>query len=78
LSTEARENLRIRTYDETIRFNITIIDDDTCIVQPYMPDARGVASPTLVMEKQAAGAGLFDPFEQVFSSMWDRANEVAP
>jgi Domain of unknown function (DUF5919) len=76
LSTDAKDNLKIRTYDETVRFNITIIDDETCIVQPYMPDARGVESPTLVMEKQAAEAGLFDTFEQVFTSMWDRATEV--
>ena len=45
LSPEARDNLRIRTYDETVRFNITLIDERTCIVQPYLPDARGVESP---------------------------------
>jgi hypothetical protein len=77
LSPEAKPNLKIHTYDEVVRFNITIIDDDTCVVQPYMPDARGVESPTLVMEKQAVGVGLFDTFEQVFTSMWERSTEVA-
>jgi hypothetical protein len=77
LSTEAKPNLKIHTYDEVVRFNITIIDDETCVVQPYMPDARGVESPTLVMEKQAGGVGLFDTFEEVFSSMWDRSTEAA-
>jgi hypothetical protein len=77
LSPEARANLKIHTYDEVVRFNITIIDDETCVVQPYMPDARGVESPTLVMERQPTGVGLFDTFEQVFTSMWDRSTEVA-
>lgn len=77
LSDEARGRLKIHTYDEVLRFNITIIDDDTCIVQPYMPDARGVESPTLIMERQAVGVGLFDTFEQVFTTTWKRSTEVA-
>ncbi|WP_311771566.1 hypothetical protein [Actinophytocola algeriensis] len=28
------------------------MDDRTCIVQPYLPDSRGVESPTIVTEKQ--------------------------
>ena len=75
LPPEARDNLVIRTYDETVRFNITIINEDTCIVQPYLPDARGVESPTLVMEKQE-GIGLFDTFAQVMTSIWDRSTAV--
>jgi hypothetical protein len=78
LSPEARGNLLIRTYDEAVRFNITVIDDVTCVVQPYLPDARGVESPTLVIERQESQpAGLFDTFSQVFESMWARATEVA-
>ncbi len=76
LPPEARENLMIRTYDETVRFNITIINEDTCIVQPYLPDARGVESPTLVMEKQD-GTGLFETFAQVITSIWDRSAGVS-
>jgi hypothetical protein len=76
LSADARNNLMIRTYDEVLRFNITIIDDETCIVQPYMPGARGVESPTLVMERQDVGVGLFDTFEQVFTATWERSREV--
>lgn len=75
LSPEGRENLRIRVYDETIRFNITIIDERTCVVQPYLPDARGVESPTIVTEKQDE-SGLYDTFAQVFTSMWDRAKDI--
>jgi hypothetical protein len=75
LSPEARDNLRIRIYDETVRFNITIIDERTCIVQPYLPDARGVESPTIVTEKQN-DSGLYDTFVQVFTSLWDRAKDL--
>lgn len=74
LSTAAQGNLRIRTYDEVPRFNITIIDDTRCVVQPYLPDARGVESPTLVVDKQPNG--VFDTFAQVFTSMWERAKEA--
>lgn len=76
LSPEARDNLRIRLYDETVRFNITIIDERTCIVQPYLPDARGVESPTIVTEKQDE-SGLYDTFVQVFTSLWDRAKDLS-
>jgi Domain of unknown function (DUF5919) len=76
LSAEAKDRLKIHLYDEIIRFNITIINDDTCVVQPYMPGARGVESPTLIMEKQDVGLGLFDTFEQVFTTMWERSTEV--
>jgi hypothetical protein len=77
LSPEARDNLKIKTYDEVVRFNITVVDDITCVVQPYLPDARGVESPTLVLEKRPGRGGLFDTFTQVFTSMWTRAQEVA-
>lgn len=77
LSSGARENLRIRTYDEAVRFNITVIDDATCVVQPYLPDARGVESPTFVIEKQQTGPpGLFETFSRVFESMWARSKEI--
>jgi hypothetical protein len=76
LTPEARDNLKIRVYDETVRFNIMIIDERVCVVQPYLPDARGVESPTIVAEKQD-DPGLFDTFAQVYSSLWDRAKDAA-
>ena len=75
LSAEAHDNLKIRVYDEPVRFNITIIDERQCIVQPYLPDARGVESPTIVTEKQDE-PGLYDTFVQVFTFLWDRAKEA--
>lgn len=77
VSPDARGSLNMRVYDEPIRYNITIIDQAECVVQPYLPDARGVESPTLVIEKDETMPGLYTTFAQVFESMWDRAEEVA-
>ncbi|WP_275414514.1 DUF5919 domain-containing protein [Planotetraspora kaengkrachanensis] len=66
----------MRVYDETIRFNILIVDGTTCVVQPYLPAARGVDSPTLVISNDAAADGLFPVFAQVFTSMWERSKPV--
>ena len=76
-SPNAKGSLGIRVYDEPIRYNITIVDQAKCVVQPYLPDARGVESPTLVIEKDETMPGLYTTFAQVFESMWDRAREVA-
>jgi hypothetical protein len=67
--------LHIRTYDQPIRFNITIIDKRLCITQPYLPSARGVESPTLVA-RRSAQPGIFDTFTQVFESMWATGKET--
>jgi hypothetical protein len=76
VSPKAKGHLSIRVYDEPIRYNITIIDQTKCVVQPYLPDARGVESPTFVIEKDETIPGLFTTFAQVFESMWDRAKEI--
>lgn len=74
----AATNLHIRTYDEPIRFNIAVIDNTTCIVQPYLPRARGVESPTLVIEKNDNIAGLFAVFSTVFDYLWERGQPYTP
>ncbi|SKU49569.1 XRE family transcriptional regulator [Mycobacteroides abscessus subsp. massiliense] len=74
----AAANLHIRTYDEPIRFNIAVIDNATCIVQPYLPRARGVESPTLVIEKRDQAAGLFAVFSTVFDYLWERGQPYTP
>ncbi|MEV0228123.1 DUF5919 domain-containing protein [Nonomuraea sp. NPDC050786] len=76
LDPEAAERLELRTYDETIRFNILIVDNARCIVQPYLPQARGVDSPTLVINDNTAADGLFPVFDQVFTSLWERSKSV--
>lgn len=73
LSSTSRERLQVRVYDETIRFNILLIDRRIGVVQPYMPESRGTDSPTLVLEPERDSAGLFPVFEQVFDSLWERS-----
>ncbi|MGI9003550.1 MAG: DUF5919 domain-containing protein [Pseudonocardia sp.] len=77
LPVEDRERVDLRTYDETIRFNITIIDDAQCVVQPYLPVVRGVDSPTLVMRRCGGGIGMFATFERIFTTLWSGARRCA-
>jgi hypothetical protein len=64
-------NLQVGLYDETIRFNLLFIDRHTCIAQPYLPTARGVDSPTLIIKRRGS-QGLYPTFEHVFDSLWDK------
>ncbi|HEX6968126.1 MAG TPA: DUF5919 domain-containing protein [Micromonosporaceae bacterium] len=52
---EAQDRIQIAVYDQTIRFNVVLVDD-LCIAQPYLPQSRGVDCPTFVIERQAAAA----------------------
>ena len=72
LDAEAQERLQIGTYNAPIRFNITIVDDATCIAQPYLPEARGVDSPTFVIQRRPSFGGLYAIFDQIFTSLWER------
>ena len=75
-SDQLADSLQIRVYDDPIRFNIIIIDNEICVVQPYLPDARGVESPTIIA-RNSPKPGLFDTFTQVFEAMWVNGKEVA-
>ncbi|TDD52333.1 hypothetical protein E1286_08980 [Nonomuraea terrae] len=46
LDTTSAQRLELHVYDETIRFNLLIVDRALCVVQPCLPQARGVDSPT--------------------------------
>lgn len=70
LTPDAQSRFQIASYDETIRFNIILIDDLIGIVQPYLPSQRGVDSPTFVLHRRWPELGLFPMFEAVFSSLW--------
>jgi Domain of unknown function (DUF5919) len=69
----ARSRLEIATYDETIRFNIILVDNEIGVVQPYLPALRGIDSPTLVLRRRSENQGLFPVFEAIVSSLWTRA-----
>lgn len=71
LPAETRSNMQVAVYDQIIRFNIVLIDESLCIVQPYLPYSRGVDSPTFVIERQPDHPGLYSMFEQVYTSAWE-------
>lgn len=76
LSESARDRLIIGKYDQTIRFNITIIDNSLAVVQPYMHGIRGLEAPTFMLRNDGSSAGLFPAFEQMFTWIWDRSTLV--
>jgi hypothetical protein len=76
LPDETAERLRLAVYDETIRFNLILSGDHTCVAQPYLPKARGVDSPTMLIRASPAPGGLFGVFEQVYAALAERSKTV--
>jgi len=76
LPAEAQDRLRLAAYDETIRFNILLAGDRTCVVQPYLPQARGVESPTLLIRSTSEPGGLYPVFEQVHQFLEERSRPL--
>jgi len=76
LPAEARDRLRLAVYDETIRFNIVLVNDRVCVVQPYLPQARGIDSPTLLIRRNSIPGGLYPVFEQVYDAMAERSRQI--
>jgi hypothetical protein len=72
----AGQRLRLAVYDETIRFNLILSGDRTCVAQPYLPRARGVDSPTMLIQATSAHGGLFPVFEQVYEALAERSKPV--
>lgn len=75
LPAEARDRLRMAAYDETIRFNIILVDDHTCVTQPYLPGARGIDSPTLLI-RSTGPDGLYPIFEQAYEAVAERSRPL--
>lgn len=69
-------NIAIRLYDAPARFNICIVDSEVCVMQPYLPFARGLESPTFVA-RQSGSRGIFQTFSEVFEEMWREGKEPA-
>lgn len=72
----AQERLRLAVYDETIRFNILLFNSTTAVVQPYLPQARGIESPTLLLRRTSGLGGLYPVFEQVYDAIAERSKSV--
>jgi len=75
LDQDKRGGLMIAVYDETVRTNLLFVDD-LCVAQPYLNDARGVGSPTFVIERRWSDRGLFSVYEKEFASLWDRSRPL--
>ncbi|MEU9738478.1 DUF5919 domain-containing protein [Micromonospora chersina] len=71
LPADLQDSMNLATYDETLRFNIILVDD-LCVAQPYLTDSRGIDSPAFVIGRDQSGTGLYPVFEQVFESQWQR------
>ena len=76
LPDSSRSRLELATYDETIRFNMILIDEQLGIIQPYLPALRGIDSPTFVLHRRWESQGLFPMFEAIVSSLWTRSKTV--
>lgn len=76
LPPERQGRLSLGVYDETIRFGIVLVDGTTCVMQPYLPQARGVDSPTFVLRRDPGGVGLYNTFEQVYRELSERSRPV--
>jgi hypothetical protein len=76
LPAAARERVQLAVYDETIRFNIILVDDHTCVAQPYLPQARGIDSPALLLRRDIAPGGLYPVFEQAYEAIAERSRPL--
>lgn len=56
--------------------NIILVNDDLCVAQPYLNDARGLDSPTFVIERRWPDRGLFRTYEEVLTSLWKRSRQI--
>jgi hypothetical protein len=77
LSPAAKGRLRIGVIADTLRFNILLIDGGTCVAQPYLPHARGLDSPTMMIRRTGGPVrGLHETFDSLFEQQWDRRETV--
>jgi hypothetical protein len=76
LPEEFQSAIEIATYDRTLRFNLLFVDDEICVAQPYLVDARGIDSPTFIIKRRWPTAGLYPLFEHAFKSTWAGAQHL--
>jgi Domain of unknown function (DUF5919) len=72
LDAECAARLRLAVYDETVRFNLLLVDDRLAVVQAYLPHARGVEAPTFVIENQGEPGDVYPAYERLFEELWSR------
>lgn len=57
-------------------YNILIAEGRACVVQPYLPQARGVDSPTLLIRPAAEPGSLYPVFEHVWDALAKRSTPL--
>ncbi|MEV0391974.1 DUF5919 domain-containing protein [Polymorphospora rubra] len=76
LPDDIRERLQVAIYDETPRANLLFVGAEVCIVQHYLPQMRGIDSPTLLVDRQHSGGELYGVYDQMFKSLWERGRII--
>lgn len=76
LPEELRGRLRLATYDQAARFNVVLVDDARAIVQPYLPQLRGLGSPSFLLQRKGEDGGLYPPFRELFELLWEGRSEI--
>jgi hypothetical protein len=74
LPADDRDRLTVAVYDETIRFNL-ILAGNLCVAQPYMPRARGIDSPTMLIRDTGHG-GLYPVFADIYDELAARSKPL--
>jgi hypothetical protein len=73
LTPAAQGRLQIGLTGDTLRFNILLIDGGMCVAQPYLPHARGLDCPTMVIRRTSGPVrGLHGTFDSLFDQQWER------
>lgn len=73
---DAADRLEIRTYDEPPRFHLIIVNSFRCVVAPYLPDRRGVDSPSFAIDDLPEHEALWRMFCDVYDGLWVRSEAV--
>lgn len=75
LTPAAQERFTLATYEAVPRVNVTLIDDQICVAQHYLPDTRGLDSPTFLIHRQG-DEGLYVTYSQVYDTIRDGSNAL--
>lgn len=71
LDPSALPRLKIGTYDQTIRLNLTFLDNEICVCQPYLHAVRGVDTPALIVRNNEHD-GVYESLRACYR--WLRSN----
>lgn len=77
LNPASDRRVAVRVADEPVPCDLTLVNNVMCVLQPTLPPADGVDPPAFVMTRtEDDGNDLYAVFNQVFSSVWERARPI--